>query len=138
MLEPDRTQIDAFANAVLQYAGTEGFMSVRSFYEGATKPFRITPVSLAGGLDFICEVAEDDARRAANEPKPVVFCPPLGVFATRDNATQENLRKGLTLSVECDQRPREAIAMLERVLGPATIVVRSGGYWIDPTTGQIF
>jgi hypothetical protein len=40
---------------------------------------------------------------------------------------------GLVLSVDCDQHPDEARETLERILGPATVVVRSGGKWTDET-----
>jgi len=33
------------------------------------------------------------------------------------------------LTVECDQHPQEARMKLEQILGPATIIVRSGGKW---------
>ena len=65
-LNPDRKQIDDFINAIFRHAGLYGFASVRSFYEGETKPFRISPVPMARGLSFLCEVVEDDAYRAAN------------------------------------------------------------------------
>jgi hypothetical protein len=109
---------------------------LRAFHEGATKPFRITSVSLQGGLDFLCEAAIDDAYRAANSPHATVFCPPLSVFLTGENAKQKNLLEGPALSVECDQQPQEAAATLEKLLGPATVIVRSGGLWTEPSNGQ--
>jgi hypothetical protein len=78
-----------------------------------------------------------DAYRAANALKPVVFCPPLAIFLYPDNAKQSNLLAGLALSVECDEHARNAVATLEQLLGPATAVVRSGGAWTDPETGQV-
>jgi hypothetical protein len=135
--EPDREAIKTFVGAIFRHVGTEGYVSLRAFHEGATKPFRITGVSLQGGLEFLCEAAEDDAYRAANAPQGVVFCPPLSVFASGDNAKQKNLLKGPALSVECDQRAQEAVATLEKLLGPATVIVRSGGLWTDPVTNQV-
>ena len=38
--------------------------------------------------------------------------------------------------LECDAHPQEACAKLEQILGPASIVVRSGGRWTDPQTGE--
>jgi hypothetical protein len=137
VLEPDRDQLEIFTEALLRHVGKQGFVSVRSFYEDdALGVFRITPTSLAGGLRFLIDVAEDDARRAANDPRPVVFCPPLAVFGSKERATEKELIVGPTLSVECDKEPEHARLMLEQLLGPATIVVRSGGTWIDPTTGD--
>ena len=93
-LEPSRDQLEIFVEALFRYAGGQGFISLRSFYENdSVKPFRITPTSLAGGLPFLIDVAEDDARRAANCPKPVVFCPPIAVFANKDHAREQDVRR---------------------------------------------
>jgi hypothetical protein len=43
----------------------------------------------------------------------------------------------LVLSVECDAHPAEARAKLEALLGPATVIVASGGEWTDPESGEI-
>src|SRR5262245_48250197 len=131
LLEPDRNQLEIFTDAIFRRAGGQGFVSLRSFCEGEDRAFRITPAALSGGFTWLCDVAEDDARRAAQNPKPVVFCPPLAVFANKDHAREQDLLEGLALSVECDQHPREAREILERLLGPATVVVRSGGCWCN-------
>jgi hypothetical protein len=131
MLEPDRDQIEIFVNALFRHAAPQGFVSLRAFYEdGGAKPFRITPTALAGGLKFLVDVAEDDARRAANDPQRVVFCPPIATFTNKERAGEKDLAEGLALSVECDQAPTAARGELERLLCPATLVVRSGGTWI--------
>jgi hypothetical protein len=128
-LEPDRNQIEIFVNAIFRHAKV-GFVSLRAFYEGNDKVFRISSVRmLAGNLRFLCEAAEDDARRAAQDPKPVVFCPPLATFRAENGATEADLVEGLTLSVECDENPEAARVKLEPLLGPVTIAVRSGGVW---------
>jgi hypothetical protein len=138
MMRPDRDQIEIFVDGLFRHASPKGFVSLRAFYEGdSAKPFRISPIGLSGGLPFLIEVAEDDALRAADHPKPVVFCPPIATFTNKDRAREEDIAEGLALSVECDQHPHQARAMLEAVLGPATIVVRSGGKWTDPGTGEI-
>src|SRR5262249_179746 len=132
MLEPNRDQIEIFVNALFRYAAPQGFVSMRAFFEdGGRKPFRITPTSLAGGLNFVIDVAEDDARRAANDPKPVVFCPPIASFTNKERATEKDIAEGYPLSVECDRSPQAAREELERLIGPATVVVRSGGLWAD-------
>jgi hypothetical protein len=138
-LHPDRGELSAFVNALFPYAGNEGFVSLRAFYDGNdSKPFRINGTSLAGGLGYLTEAAEDDAYRAANNPKAIVFCPPIAVFSNKDRAREQDLSAGLALSVECDQHPVEAAARLEEVLGPATVIVRSGGQWTDDKTGQVY
>src|SRR5262249_4528693 len=133
-------QLEIFVEALFRHVKSrqQGFVSVRSFYDdGGNRTFRITPTSLAGGLKFLVDVAEDDARRAANEPQCVVFCPPIAVFGNKDHAREQDLIEGLTLSVECDKNCQQARAGLEAILGPATIVVRSGGIWTNPTTGEV-
>jgi hypothetical protein len=137
-LPPDRDMLAKFSAAMFKHAGTEGYVSLRAFYEDdSTKPFRITPTSMKGGLPFLIEAAEDDANRAANNPRKVVFCPPVAIFNNRERARESDILAGLALSVECDQRPLEARTMLEEILGPATLVVRSGGVWTDPESGEV-
>src|SRR5262249_53659401 len=77
-----------------------------------------------------------DVGLAARNPEKVVFCPPVATFNVRWRAKEENLAEGLVLSVECDTHPRAARAKLEQLLGPATLVVESGGVWTDPETGK--
>ena len=127
MLEPDRNQIEIFVDAIFRHART-GFISLRAFYEGENKLFRISPVR-AGNFKYLCDVAEDDARRAAQYPKTVVFCPPLATFSNKENAREEDLVEGPVLSVECDENPEAARAVLGPLLGPVTVTVRSGGVW---------
>jgi hypothetical protein len=138
-LEPNRDQIEIFVEGMLRYCGSDGIVSLRAFYEdkNENKPFRINNIKLAGGLPFLIEAAEDDARRAAQFPKPVVFCPPVATFAPTGRARQEDLLEAPALSVELDQHPRASLEGLERILGFATLVVRSGGEWTNQTTGEI-
>ncbi len=132
LLEPDREQLRIFVWTIFRHAGDRGFVSLRGFYEGnTTETFRISPTGLSGGLDFLVDAAEDDARRAAQSPRATVFCPPLAVFSNKDRARDKDVQLGLVLSAECDQHPNEARAKLEAILGPATIVVKSGGRWIN-------
>lgn len=129
MLEPDQNQIEQFVDALFRHAGAEGFVSLRAFYEGTDNSFRITPIPRQGNFQFLVDAVVDDARRAAQAPRAAVFCPPIAVFNNRDRAREEDLLQGPALSVECDQRPRQARAALEQLLGPVTVVVKSGGVW---------
>ena len=61
----------------------------------------------------------------------------MATFRDGRNARTENLREGVALSTECDRQPGAARLRLEALLGPATIVVESGGEWADPDTGEI-
>jgi hypothetical protein len=141
ILEPNRDQIEIFVEGLFRHCdcnGTVGVISLRAFYENGDKSsFRITNVALKGGLRFLMEAAEDDARRAANDPKPVVFCPPVATFAPTGKAREQDLLEAPALSVELDQHPRASLEGLERLLGFATLVVRSGGEWVNPTTGEV-
>jgi hypothetical protein len=130
LLKPDRNQIEVFVNAIFRHA-KGGFVSLRSFLEGEDKVFRIESVSTnaTNFYRYLCDVAEDIARRAAQNPKPVVFCPPLATFRQDEGAAEADLVEGYTLSVECDENPEAARAKLEPLLGPVTVAVRSGGIW---------
>ena len=137
-MEPSRDQIEIFVEGLFRHASPQGYVSLRAFHEdGSNKTFRITPTGLEGGLKFLMDAVEDDARRAANHPKPIVFCPPIAVFTNREHARECDLAEGLALSVECDQQPEQAKAKLDQILGPATFVVASGGKWTDAATGEI-
>jgi hypothetical protein len=130
-LEPDRDQLEIFIDAIFRRASSSGFVAVRSFFEGQDKVARLGSAAMSGGLRFLMDVAEDDARRAAQNPKPVCFAPPLAIFTNKDRAREEDLAEGLTISVESDEHPHQARATLEELLGPATVVVKSGGSWIN-------
>jgi hypothetical protein len=131
MLEPDRDQIEIFVNAIFRHAQT-GFVSLRAFIEGSNDVFRKTSIRIiSNNLKFLCDAVEDDARRAAQYPKPVVFCPPLATFGNNESATEKDIAEGFTITVECDENPEAARAKLETILGPATTVIRSGGVWND-------
>ena len=132
-LEPDRDQIEIFVDAVLRHRGTGGFLSLRSFHENddSKKPARISGISVRGNFRYLIDAAVDDARRAAQSFRAAVFCPPLCVFSNKDHAGEADVLAGLVLSVECDRGAHDARRQLEDLLGPATVVVRSGGQWID-------
>ena len=135
MLEPNRDQIEIFVNAIFRHAQA-GFVSLRAFVEGSNDVFRKTPIRIiSNNLKFLCDAVEDDARRAAQYPKPVVFAPPLATFGNDKSAAEKDIAEGFTITVECDERPDAARAKLETILGPATTVIRSGGVWNDGNGG---
>src|SRR5262249_23042963 len=104
-----------------------------------SKSFGIRPVPLKDGLKPLVKAAVKEARRAANNPQPIAFTPPVATFKAEAGwqAREEDLLEGPVLSVELDETPRAALAKLEALLGPATLVVRSGGQWTNPTTGEV-
>ena len=128
LLQPDRDQIERFGDATLRHVGHDGFVSLRSF-DMKNNPFIIQCVGLNDGLVPLFDAAEDIARRCAQAAKPITFCPPVASFNNTRSATERDVLDGPTISVDLDNNSQRGLALLERVLGPATIVVRSGGTW---------
>jgi hypothetical protein len=125
-----------FVQALFRHAAPQGVVSLRAFVEGEETSFRISPTPLSGGLNFLVDVAVDDARRAAQAPKAVVFAPPVATFRALNGAKVEDLAEGIALSVECDSAPAAARAKLTKLLGKPTVIVASGGEWPNPITGN--
>jgi putative DNA primase/helicase len=140
--EPDRAAIAAFVEALFRYADEGTWVSLRAFHQtdGGQPPHYIEAVPINGAdLTEVIEQAIDGARYAANSPAPLVFCPPIATFHDLGRAAESNLACGLTLSVELDHgNTLKARARLEFLLGPATVVVASGGTWTDPQSGEEF
>src|SRR6185295_15747722 len=88
-------------------------------------------------LDPVVESAVRQAEHAARHQTPLLFASPIAGFANPEEpwrARAQDLAEGYTLSVDCDRRPDEARQKLEDLLGPATVVVASGGQWFNPVT----
>ena len=131
--------IETFARLMFRYASDGGYVSNRVFLDSETgPPVQIKAVKINGaGLAPVIACANEVAAYAAMHPKAAVFCPPVATFMNGNGAKEEDLLEGLALSVECDKNAVEARAKLERLLGPATAVVASGGEWTNPETGEI-
>jgi hypothetical protein len=115
-LEVNRHEITLFVDTLFKHAAAQSFVSLRSFYDGGgDKPFRINPVRLTGDLAFLTKTAGEEAFRAANNPKKIVFCPPIATFKTKDHAAEGDIHQRLALSVECDEHPRAAREKLEEL-----------------------
>jgi len=130
-LEPDRDQLELFMDCLLHHRGHDGYLSLRAFTHSDKL---LSPIIIKAQLphdDFrhIVDYGVDVARRAANNPEPCVLCPPIALFNGRKGcqAREQDLLRGLAISVECDDHPNEAMQRLEEILGDATVVVRSGG-----------
>src|SRR5215218_8999025 len=133
-LPVDHSQIEQFVKAIFPYASAGQTISIRTFPEVKAGAPTICPVKINGtGLAPVIEEAIRQAQWAADHPKPRVFCPPLAGF-NGGRAREQDLTEAYALSVECDQAPTEARQRLEALLGPATVVVASGGVCIDPST----
>jgi hypothetical protein len=141
-LEINPEQIEQFADALFRYAESGNFVSLRAFAENEPDQkkavFSIKAVLLeSNAVESITTQACEMAQRAASASKPIVFCPPIATFSNPNKARETDLVQMLALSVECDKEPEKARERLEGLLGPATVIVRSGGEWTDPETGEI-
>ena len=136
-LSPDGEAIRQFVSSMFRYADIGTYVSLRAFRDDTNGVFNISGLPVTDDLPMLAVAAEQEAMRAANAPFPVVFAPPVATFGNRDKADEASLANGLALSVECDATPGAARARLEGLLGPATVVVASGGEWIDPASGEV-
>ncbi|CAH0242892.1 AAA family ATPase [Roseomonas sp. CECT 9278] len=127
----DRDQITRFVDALFRHADEGTFVSLRAFYDDANQVYGIETHRLSDDVRLLVSAATSLATRAARQRRPIVFAPPIATFSNGDGAKEDDLQNGLALSVECDQRPSEARQKLEALLGPATIIVASGGEWPD-------
>jgi hypothetical protein len=135
--EPDREQVNIFFRTLFKHAASGTFVSLRSFYDDdSTKPFAIETIPV-DDREEVVDAAYHQARRAANDKRKIVFCPPVATFTNTQHAGKADVADGLTLTAECDEKLQAARALLEKLLGPATLVVASGGEWTNPETGEI-
>jgi Protein of unknown function (DUF3987) len=137
--KPDRDEIQRFVQAVFKHASPGNWVSLRSFIEDRddVPPFKITTVKLNGNLDILIDKACRDAALAADAHDKIVFAPPIATFTNSKHAREIDLAEGLALSTECDKNAQEARVRLEQLLGPATVIIASGGEWADPDTGEL-
>jgi hypothetical protein len=138
--EVNRGLIELFIRTTFKHVTAGTYASVRAFYQnpiqGRRKSFKIVPVKLDGSLDVLIDRACRVAELAANATDKVVLSPPVATFTNNRQAREEDLAEGLVINVECDEHASAARVKLEALLGPATIVVESGGLWTDPDTGK--
>jgi hypothetical protein len=131
----DRAEISLFVSALFRHADAGTFVSLRTFGDGENKRAMLPPVAFRipddGNLDPLIDLAFKRAKWAAQDESAWVFCPPVATFCSASRAREQDLANGLALSVELDANPAEGRHKLEEVLGPATLVVESGGRAID-------
>jgi hypothetical protein len=135
--EADRDQIQRFFDTLFRYAEAGSYVSLRAFYDDANQVYDIRALRIGDDATAVVDAAVACATRAARVDRPVVFAPPIATFLNPDGATENDLQNGLSLSVECDEKPAAARERLEGLLGPATIVIASGGEWLDADTGEL-
>jgi RecA-family ATPase len=140
-LHADRAELARFIGALFPYADEGTFVSLRAFdQEDRGQPASlVTPVRINGNLERLIDAATAAAEDVANRKRKIVFAPPICTFSNADRARVEDLANGLVLSVDLDDGDTHAArTRLEHLLGPATIVVQSGGEASDPLTGEVF
>ena len=137
-LRPDREQLAQFIGAMFRHADEGGFISLRCFHEMERKAAPIiASAQLNGDPGKLVDEAAHMAQVAINQVAPWMFAPPIATFSISRKAREADLACGLALSVEADHDPVRARQRLEFLLGPATVVVASGGQWTDPATGEV-
>jgi hypothetical protein len=136
-LEPDAGMLGQFIRVVFKHATAGGFVSLRAFPPEPGEPpvFIRTFVVQKAGFDNIISGAMIAARRAAKHS--AVFSPPVAVFKIPRRARGIDLSEGVVISVECDANPQAALKTLKAILGPPTLVIRSGGIWRNPETDRL-
>ncbi len=136
----DRDMIADFIDALFRYADEGTYVQLRAFVDSSNGGTwgNCPAVKMNGvGPSELIDTAAHYAQRCANAAEPVVFCPPIVTLKNAITAAEKDVANGIALSVECDQAPSKACALLEFLLGPATIVVKSGGEWTCPVTGVV-
>ncbi|MGI9491819.1 MAG: hypothetical protein ACR2QF_05385, partial [Geminicoccaceae bacterium] len=130
-ITPDREALDTFIETLFANA-TKGYVSLRVFPHEEGPPL-LYNVSASVDLTELKERAYNVAEWAANYKKPGVFCPPVASFKPPEKGVtrtrNEDLVEGYVCSIECDERPGEALKMLRNVVGQPTLVHASGGIW---------
>jgi hypothetical protein len=91
-------------------------------------PAEIRTVKFTGDMKPVITAAKELARWAARQASAYVVCVPSATFSS-DGGKEVDLAAGLALSVDLDKHPAKSRKRLERVLGPATLCIKSGGYW---------
>jgi len=140
----DREQISNFITSLFVNVTKPGYVQLRCFKDDADgtalTPWPAVYVDPEAD-DPLAELEEQAirmAQRAADAPRAVVFAPPVVMLDNKTHAAESNVSEGVALSVDLDQgNPGESLNKLEGILGtPATSVDHSGGYLVDPETGE--
>lgn len=131
-----------FVSYLFRYADEGTWVSLRGFPNkpGGGKPVIKSVVINGHGLDAITSeaVAMSELCFARGQGDAgYVFAPPIVTFDNPMKADGESIANGLCLSVECDQFPQQALATLQALLGPPTVIVESGGE-CEGDFGEIF
>ena len=132
----DPIAISLFVETIFRHAQA-GYVQLRMFIDGKDHkswdwPWTAVPVA---DKEVLRRKAIAIASKAALSPERVNFCPPAATFIGPKKATKDDLCEGLAIMSECDHRPDAARETLGALLGTPTLIVKSGGTWLDLDTG---
>ena len=147
-LEPNRHSLKTFITTMFKHASKGTIAALCAFYDDHSgKIFKIKTVPIGDDLTDVIKTASQLAQHAANTKLPIGICLPVASFnsfPTFKNAKlsdicnlKSGLAEGLALSVDFDWSSSTGRTKLERLLGPPTVVVASGGTWPNPETGLL-
>lgn len=130
----NRAQIAKYLELIFPHCG-DGHLAIRGFYGTRGKrPPIITSVPLKAGLANLGDIidrCEAMAMQAAQSLDPINLAPPACLFQTPVRACQANILWAPTIAVDIDEGlsgdPAAGVVAIEAVIGPATVVVASGG-----------
>ncbi len=136
----DAAMICEFLAAIIPYNDGEGRMSARGFRENDVQSHK--PAFLKSfAIDDFTKLAagvEGYARKAAHDPVPTMLAMPLCSFRHEWMADEEHLHEAFALTAEIDGDGPSAVEKFTAILGSRpTVVVESGGLYIDPKTGVL-
>ncbi|MBB4194050.1 hypothetical protein GGE45_003573 [Rhizobium aethiopicum] len=137
-LTADPNEMQRFVHAVFKRCVGDdrkpfgGRLALRAFTnEKGNAPVLTEWEPLAGKpVASAVEAATRVARRPADQA--AVFAPPVCVFNEHGKASEADVLAGPAIIVDLDGNPTSGRQTLEAVLGPATLVVASGGIWTAP------
>jgi putative DNA primase/helicase len=139
-IEPDAEAIRAFVGALFRYAAPASFVSLRVFDQAdrAGPPRHVEGVLLGDDRDDLVSRAAAVARRAATATKPAFFAAPVCTFTGARTARANDLANGLALSVQLGAGDQAAARRtLESLLGPATMIIATGGPAASPDAREL-
>lgn len=139
-LRPDKDQLAQFLSLLFRHSDEGTYVSLRAFdqFDRGQSAVFIEGVPINGSMERVVARATARADEAANRGRAAVFAPPVATFNNPRTASSADVANGVAISVEVDSGDTAAARRrLEHLLGPATVVMHSGGEWIDPETGEV-
>jgi hypothetical protein len=135
----DFSQSAPFLDAIGRYVDPRAWFALRAFPHARGLPAAWRVDVRIGDTAAVLAALARGMHFAASATEPLVFSPATGcTFVRPGTAKTRDIAEGLALVVEIDQGDTAAaVARLETLLGQPTAVVRSGGWWTDPETGEV-